>query len=246
MSTAPAALPKPPVPSPLPSWAVGLEHVDAAELLHAVEAQLGARAAVATSFGAEDVVLLDLVARHAPSLRVFTLDTGRLHPQTYEVMEAVRARLGLRIETFFPDATAVEQLTRDKGFFSMRNSLEERKECCAVRKVEPLRRALAGSAAWVTGLRATQSVTRVDARAVEWDAVHGILKFNPLRAWSRDEVWAHIRAQRLPYNALHDVGFVSIGCAPCTRAIKPYEEERAGRWWWEDPEHKECGLHARS
>ncbi len=244
MSTASGAQPDSP-PAVIPAWALALQDAPAADVLRALETQLGSRAAVATSFGAEDVVLVELVARHAPSLRIFTLDTGRLHPETYQVMEDVRARYRVEIETYVPDHHAVEQLSRAKGLFSFRNSLEDRKECCAVRKVEPLRRALVGRTAWVTGIRQEQSVTRAGARAVEWDVQHGLLKFNPLWGWTRDMVWQHIRDHHVPYNPLHDVGFVSIGCAPCTRAIKPYEEERAGRWWWESPEHKECGLHAR-
>lgn len=216
------------------------------EVLAWVEQRFGSRAAIASSFGVEDVVLIDLAARHAPSLKVFTLDTGRLHPETYEVMEAVRRRYRLELETYFPDRATVEALEREKGYFSFRQSVEERKACCAIRKVEPLNRALAGRGAWVTGLRREQSLTRTGVDLVEVDAAHGgLAKVNPLASWTQEEVWAYVREHGLPYNALHDRGFPSIGCAPCTRAIKPYEDVRAGRWWWESPEHKECGLHAR-
>lgn len=223
-----------------------LASAPAHEVLAWVERRFGAKAAIASSFGVEDVVLIDLAARHAPSLRVFTLDTGRLHPETYDVMEVVRRRYGLSLETYFPDRTAVEALEREKGYFSFRQSIDERKACCGIRKVEPLNRALAGRGAWVTGLRREQSPTRTGVDPVELDAAHGgIAKVNPLASWSQGEVWAYVRENGLPYNALHDRGFPSIGCAPCTRAIKPFEDVRAGRWWWESPEHRECGLHAR-
>jgi phosphoadenosine phosphosulfate reductase len=208
--------------------------------------RFGAQAAVATSFGAEDVVLIDLAVRHAPRLGVFTLDTGRLPPETYEVMQAARDRYGLSIETYFPERAAVEKLEREKGYFSFRLSVAERKECCGLRKVEPLGRALRGRQAWVTGLRREQAVTRTALETVELDAANGaIVKLNPLAAWSEAQVWDYIRARELPYNALHDRGYPSIGCAPCTRAVAKGEDVRAGRWWWEEPEHKECGLHDR-
>lgn len=211
------------------------------------ESRFGGAAAIASSFGVEDVVLIDLAARHAPRMRLFTLDTGRLHSETYELMEEVRQRYGIAIETYFPERASVETLVREKGYFSFRLSIDERKECCAIRKVEPLRRALAGRAAWVTGLRREQSVTRADVEVLEIDEAHGgIAKLNPLAAWSEAQVWEYARAHRVPTNALHVRGFPSIGCAPCTRAIAPGEDPRAGRWWWEAPEHKECGLHLRA
>jgi phosphoadenosine phosphosulfate reductase len=211
------------------------------------ESRFGAAAAIASSFGVEDVVLIDLAVRHAPRMRVFALDTGRLHPETYEVMEEVRRRYGVRIESYFPERESVEALVREKGLFSFRLSVAERKECCAIRKVEPLRRALQGRAAWVTGLRREQSVTRADVEVLEMDEAHGgIAKLNPLAAWSEAQVWEYARAHRVPTNVLHARGFPSIGCAPCTRAIAPGEDPRAGRWWWEAPEHKECGLHLRA
>lgn len=203
----------------------------------------GDRVAFASSFGAEDVVVIDLIARHAPGLRVFTLDTGRLPEETYDVMERVRTRYGLAIEVTFPDRTAVETLLREKGAFSFRESVENRKECCRIRKVEPLRRVLGELEAWVTGLRREQSVTRGELAQVEWDEGNGLLKLNPLADWSEAQVWAYIKEHDVPYNELHDRGFPSIGCAPCTRAVQPGEDVRAGRWWWEDPVTKECGLH---
>jgi phosphoadenosine phosphosulfate reductase len=224
-----------------------LSRAQADEILDWVEERFGPTAVLASSFGAEDVVLIDLASRHAPSLRIFTLDTGRLHPETFEVMEAIRARYAIVIETYAPERRDVEALESAQGYFSFRQSVEKRKACCALRKVEPLGRALAGRAAWVTGLRREQSVTRADLEVVQRDAEHGqIAKVSPLASWSTAEVWAYIREHEVPYNPLHDRGFSSIGCAPCTRAIKPYEDLRAGRWWWEAPDQKECGLHART
>ncbi len=200
--------------------------------------------ALACSFSVEDVVVAHLLKQVWPEARVFALDTGRLNEETYACAEAVRVRLGLKIEWFFPERRAVEALEREAGLFSFRESLEARHTCCRIRKVEPLARALTGLRAWVTGLRREQGVTRTALLPVERDPAHGgILKINPLAAWSSDQVWAYARAHGLPYNVLHDQGYPSIGCAPCTRAVAPGEDARAGRWWWEQPDHKECGLH---
>ncbi|MCE9666516.1 phosphoadenylyl-sulfate reductase [Myxococcus stipitatus] len=232
------------LPAELLDEALALRAAPAEELLAWLERRLGARAAIASSFGVEDMVLIDLARKHAPSLRVFTLDTGRLPPETYELIEVVRNRYGVHVETYFPERGRVEALESEQGFFSFRRSLEARKACCAIRKVEPLERALRGRDAWVTGLRREQSTNRADVDTVEHDREHGgLLKLNPLAAWTRHQVWEHVRAHAVPYNALHDRGYPSIGCAPCTRAVKPYEDERAGRWWWEAREHTECGLH---
>jgi len=203
----------------------------------------GSEIAFASSFGAEDVALIDIISRVAPELPMFTLDTGRLHDETYEVMERVRTRYQLPILSQFPDREAVEKLEHEKGYYSFRESIENRKECCGIRKVVPLKRALSGLNAWMTGLRREQSVTRTEMQALEWDEGNGIAKVNPLIDWSEQQVWDYIKTNDVPYNALHDRGFPSIGCAPCTRAIKPGEDVRAGRWWWENPENKECGLH---
>jgi phosphoadenosine phosphosulfate reductase len=200
--------------------------------------------ALACSFSLEDVVALDLLLRVEPNAGVFALDTGRLPEATYEVAEAVSRRYGVAIRWFFPDTCAVETLEREHGLFSFRQSVEARRTCCHVRKVEPLGRALAGLAGWVTGLRREQSPTRSALAALETDAAHGgIVKINPLAQWSWDDVRAYARDHRLPAHPLHGEGYPSIGCAPCTRAVAPGESLRAGRWWWEDPEHKECGLH---
>ncbi len=215
----------------------------AEEVLRWAADAFGSEVACASSFGAEDVVLIDMIAKVAPGIRIFTLDTGRLHDETYEVMERTRVRYGLPIHSYFPDREAVERLEREKGFYSFRESIENRKECCGIRKVEPLRRALAGMKAWMTGLRHDQSVTRTDMEVLEWDEGNGLAKVNPLINWSHEQVWEYIRANNVPYNVLHDHGFPSIGCAPCTRAVEPGEDIRAGRWWWENPESRECGLH---
>ncbi len=216
------------------------------EVLAWADRTFGKSAAIASSFGVEDVVLIDLAQRHAPRLPIFTLDTGRLPPETYDVMEEVRRRYGVAILAYAPERAAVEELERTKGFFSFRRSIDERRECCGLRKLEPLRRALLGKSAWVTGLRREQSVTRTGVEVVETDAAPGgILKLNPLAAWSEADVWRYAREHALPVNALHARGYPSIGCAPCTRAVAPGEDVRAGRWWWESPEHKECGLHGR-
>ena len=221
-----------------------LAAASAEEVLAWADAEFGEGAAIASSFGVEDVVLIDLAARHAPRIGIFTLDTGRLPPETYEVMEQVRRRYRTPMVPFFPARSAVEQLEREKGFFSFRRSVEERKECCAIRKLEPLQRALAGKSAWLTGLRREQSPTRAGVEVFEIDAAHGgIVKLNPLAAWTEAEVWRYARERELPVNALHARGYPSIGCAPCTRAVAPGEDLRSGRWWWESPEHKECGLH---
>ncbi|MEX0801021.1 MAG: phosphoadenylyl-sulfate reductase [Dehalococcoidia bacterium] len=215
----------------------------AEEIIRWAAGTFGSDITLASSFGAEDVVVIDMIARVAPEIPVFTLDTGRLHQETYDVMESVRVKYDLPIVSMFPDRVAVEQLEREKGFYSFRESIDNRKECCGIRKMEPLKRALAGKRAWMTGLRASQAVTRTDMAVVEWDEGNGIAKVNPLIEWEEDQVWDYIRANGVPYNALHDQNFPSIGCAPCTRAVQPGEDIRAGRWWWENPDSKECGLH---
>ncbi len=206
--------------------------------------QFHPRIALASSLQAEDMVILDIAWKINPGIRVFTLDTGRLHEETYATMERIREKYGVAIESYFPDREAVEALEREKGFYSFRRSVEERKLCCGIRKVEPLGRALQGLDAWITGLRREQAVTRTTVGKVEFDGGQGgTIKVNPLADWSGKQVWEYIRSHHVPYNALHDLGYPSIGCAPCTRAIKPGEDIRAGRWWWEIPEGKECGLH---
>ena len=202
------------------------------------------RLALASSFGAEDMVILDLMARLTPKPRVFTLDTGRLHQETYDVMDAARRRYGIEIEVYFPEPARVEQMVRTKGLNLMYEAVENRRECCGIRKVEPLRRALSTVDGWITGLRRDQITTRAETPKVALDEEHGGLwKVAPLADWTLEQTWAYVREHDLPFNALHDQGYPSIGCAPCTRAIQPGEDPRAGRWWWELPEQRECGLH---
>lgn len=201
---------------------------------------------LACSFSVEDVVIVDLIRSLNLPIGVFAIDTGRLNEETYEVADALTDRYRLSIDWYFPKSDAVECLLKDKGPFSFRESLENRQECCRLRKVEPLARALAGLAGWVTGLRREQSVTRAGLAPIEVDAVNGgILKINPLLNWSSAQVWDYAREHGIPVNRLHRQGYSSIGCAPCTRAVQPGEDERAGRWWWENPDNKECGLHRR-
>lgn len=201
-------------------------------------------AAFASSFGAEDMVLLDLIAAHAPSIEVFTLDTGRLPAETHDIIRSARERYRIDVRVHTPDAGAVAAYVRANGVDGFYDSIDNRRACCDVRKVQPLLRALAGKRAWITGLRRDQSDGRAEIAAEHFDAAHGILKFNPLADWTAADVWTYVRANRVPYNALHDRGYPSIGCDPCTRAIRPGEPLRAGRWWWEhEGAHKECGLH---
>jgi phosphoadenosine phosphosulfate reductase len=197
----------------------------------------------ATSFGAEDMVLFDLIARDHRAIEIATLDTGRLPPETYALIAATEAKYRRRVRVYFPEADAVEQYVRIHGINAFRDSVAQRKACCAVRKVAPLKRLLAGKDAWITGLRRGQSETRAQLAEVAFDPEHGLTKFNPLAQWSESEVWDYLRAHSVPYNALHDAGYPSIGCAPCTRAVAPGEPSRAGRWWWEAQASRECGLH---
>lgn len=205
--------------------------------------QFGPRIAFASSLGAEDQVLTDMIARASLPIAIFTIDTGRLPQETHDVLEATRRRCGLEIEALFPAAADIEPLVRQYGPDFFRRGVEDRKLCCHVRKVLPLRRRLAGLDAWITGLRREQALTRADVAPVQLDAANGLVKINPLADWTQQQVWDYLHAHDVPYNALHDRGYPSIGCAPCTRAVAPGEDIRAGRWWWERPEQKECGLH---
>ncbi len=214
----------------------------AIELLSDIAGRFGP-AALASSLGAEDMVLTDLIARHAPTIEVFTLDTGRLHAETYRLLQQITDHYELRIRVVYPSGEALERLVAEHGINGFFNSVASRKACCEVRKVEPLGRALAGRRAWITGLRRAQSLNRTSLPLQEFDAANGLEKFNPLADWREQEVWAYLHVFGVPYNALHDRGLPSIGCEPCTRAVTPGEDIRAGRWWWEDPGGKECGLH---
>jgi phosphoadenosine phosphosulfate reductase len=196
-----------------------------------------------TSFGIEDQIITDLIFKNNLPIRVFTLDTGRNFQETYSTWSKTLAYYGKEIEVFAPNTEGVEKLIKTKGPNSFYESVENRKECCFIRKVEPLGRALAGQSVWITGIRAEQSPNRTDMSNLEWDAAHGLIKFHPIFNWTFEEVKTYIKQKGIPYNPLHDKGFVSIGCAPCTRAIAAGEDFRAGRWWWEDASKKECGLH---
>jgi phosphoadenosine phosphosulfate reductase len=211
-------------------------------LLHHVAGE-HARPALASSLSVEDMVLVDLIARHALPIDVFTLDTGRLHGDTLALVDAIGRRYGLHVEVYRPLPHAVEAYERDHGRDAFFRTVALRKGCCHVRKVEPLERALAGRDAWLTGMRREQSVTRGALAASERDPARGIAKYNPLVDWTEADVWRYVRAHDVPYNRLHDEGYPSIGCAPCTRPVVPGEDVRAGRWWWEARESRECGLH---
>jgi len=214
-------------------------------LLHAIATQYPP-VTFANSFGAEDMVLTDLICQHVPGIEMFSIDTGRLPEETYRLMQEVKRRYGISIQVYFPNEAAVERYLRAHGPNDFYESIELRKACCYVRKVEPLRRALAGKRAWITGQRREQSPTRAALAVREFDAVHGLVKFNPLADWSEAQVWDYLASREVPYNPLYDQGYRSIGCAPCTRAVLPGEDVRAGRWWWEAPQARECGLHVAS
>ena len=213
------------------------------EVLQQLSEKFKGKIIFTTSFGYEDQVITDMIFRQDLPIKVVTLDTGRLFEETYKVFARTKEKYGKEITAYFPNKDAVEKLLNTKGPLSFFESVENRKECCFIRKVEPLGRALKGNECWITGLRADQSANRGKLNLFEWDESHGIIKYNPLLTWSLEDVKEYIRANNIPYNALHDRGFVSIGCEPCTRAIKPGEDFRAGRWWWEQNTGKECGLH---
>jgi phosphoadenosine phosphosulfate reductase len=217
---------------------------DAEQLLAAADKKYGERLVLAMSFSMEDIVALDILQRWNSPCRVIALDTGRLPEETFEVADQLQDRFGMSFDWYFPETRSVEELVQIKGSFSFRQSAENRQECCRIRKVEPLKRALKGAEAWITGQRREHSPTRDALSAIEFDGLNpGLLKFNPLVDWSFDNVRQYISREKLPYSALYDEGYVSIGCAPCSRAISPGEDFRAGRWWWEEALQKECGIH---
>ncbi len=204
-----------------------------------------APATFANSFGAEDMVATDLICKFAPEIEIFSLDTGRLPQETHTVIQEAMTHYQRKFVIYAPESSDIEAYVRRNGPDAFYDSVDLRKECCRIRKVLPLQRALQGKKAWVTGMRAEQSPTRGELPESEWDEGNGLQKFNPLSSWSNQEVWAYIRHFGVPYNKLHDQHYASIGCAPCTRAIAMGEDIRAGRWWWEDPDNKECGLHVK-
>jgi len=227
----------------LPEWQQTVAHHTPEQLLQWASHTFPGHLTFATSLGAEDQVLTHMLATAALPIPLFTLDTGRLFPQIYDLIAETQARYNLTIRIMFPDTTHVEQMVAEHGINLFRNSVDLRRTCCGIRKLEPLRRAFQGHHAWITGLRRDQSITRTDTAAVEWDETNQLIKISPLYNWTNDQVWAYIHEHNVPYNPLHDEGFLSIGCACCTRAVQPGEDIRAGRWWWETPDKKECGLH---
>ncbi|MFC7523344.1 phosphoadenylyl-sulfate reductase [Parapedobacter sp. GCM10030251] len=214
------------------------------EVLTALADRFPGKIVFSTSFGIEDQVITHIIFSNDLPIKVFTLETGRLFPETYYVWNRTLEIYKKDIEAYFPDTHAVQQLISQKGPSSFYESVENRKECCRIRKIEPLQRALAGAECWITGIRAEQSDNRQGMAQVEWDQGNQLIKFHPIYDWSLEEVWDYAKAHHVPYNPLHDKGFPSIGCAPCTRAVREGEDFRAGRWWWEDTSKKECGLHA--
>lgn len=201
--------------------------------------------AFANSLGAEDMVLTDIIDRNRIAVEMFSLDTGRLPQETYDLMQTVRERYKTPLHVYFPDAKRIETYVAEHGVNGFYQSIELRKACCHIRKVEPLQRALQGKRAWITGIRREQAATRANLEISAFDADHNMQKINPLLEWSNAEVWEYLKQNNVPYNKLHDKFYPSIGCAPCTRAVTPGEDLRSGRWWWENPETKECGLHVR-
>lgn len=217
----------------------------AQEIIRWAIGHFGSKIALSSSLGAEDQVLTQMVTAIDRQVRIFTLDTGRLFPETYDLIDRTSRKYKKNIEVFFPENSQVQKIVNEKGINLFFESVENRKLCCQVRKLEPLKRAFAGLDAWICGLRADQSVTRKDIGVIEWDENNDLVKINPLAYWSETQVWDYIKANGIPYNPLHDKDFPSIGCLPCTRAVMPGEDIRAGRWWWENPDTKECGLHKK-
>jgi len=214
------------------------------ERLHAAVGEYG-KVVYSSSLGAESIVLTDIIWSHIPGIDIFTIDTGRLPEETYELLGRLQGRYKRNMRVVYPDAKGLEALVSSQGINGFYNSVEARQSCCHVRKVEPFKRAIAGYKAWVTGVRHEQSATRALATPIEWDAANGLHKVSPILDWTEEQIWQYIRARKLPYNSLHDRQYPSIGCQPCTRAIQPGESKRAGRWWWEQSESRECGLHPR-
>lgn len=226
-------------------WNEELREASAQETLRYFLDEFGDTITLSTSMGVEDQVITDMVVKIAPSVRIFTLDTGRLFQETYDLIDQTNEKYGIQIEVIFPDYKQVEKMVKEKGMNLFYHSVENRKLCCGIRKVEPLKRAFKGMDAWICGLRKDQSVSRFFSQKVEWDEQNQLVKINPLIDWTEKDTWNYIHENQVPYNSLHDKGYASIGCLPCTRPIKPGEDFRAGRWWWEDEEQKECGLHKR-
>lgn len=223
-----------------------LENKSIPEQLNILENEFRGKIVFSTSLGQEDQVITDFIFKNNIAIKVFSLDTGRLFEETYKVLQKTNEKYNQKIQVYFPEYEHVEKLVSEKGPYSFYESVENRKECCNIRKVIPLNKALSGMKCWITGLRAEQSAARNDLPLISWDDHYQLYKFNPLKEWNLEQVVDYLRMNSVPYNPLHDKGFVSIGCAPCTRAIKAGEDIRRGRWWWEDNTKKECGLHEHS
>lgn len=221
------------------------EKASAEEVLKYFLAEYKGKVALASSLGAEDQVLTKQICDIDKETTIFTLDTGRLFPETYDLIHRTNSKYGIKVKVYFPEASRVEEMVNEKGINLFFESIENRKMCCGIRKLEPLRRAFEGLDVWICGLRRDQSVTRQDMKVVEWDEANNLIKVNPLIEWSEKEVWDYLNENKVPYNVLHDKGFPSIGCQPCTRAIMAGEDVRAGRWYWENPDTRECGLHKK-
>jgi len=226
-------------------WQEKFAKAEAAEVLAYFSREFGNKICFSSSMGPEDQVLMHMLIKINPLFRIITLDTGRLFPETLNLIHKTHKDFNTNIEVFFPDYKQVEKMVREKGMNLFYESVENRKLCCHIRKIEPLKRALRGMEAWITGIRKDQTLNRFNTQMVEWDEMHNIVKINPLYRWTEKMVWDYIQANGIPYNELHDKGFPSIGCQSCTRAVAPGEDSRAGRWWWEDQGHKECGLHVK-
>ena len=222
-----------------------LEDASPQEIIRFFAKEFNGRIAFATSLGVEDQVIAEMIADIDPGMNIFTLDTGRLFQETYDLLDVTRKKYGLSIDVFFPDAMDVEEMVNSHGINLFYDSVENRKLCCFIRKTEPLSRALQDIDLWICGLRRDQSITRQKIKAVEWDPIQKKIKVNPLVNWTLEQVWEYVHAHKIPYNTLHDKNYPSIGCLPCTRAVLPNEDIRAGRWWWESPENRECGLHQK-
>lgn len=220
-----------------------VEGKSAVEIIQWANETFDGKVTLASSLGQEDQVLTEMIGS---MMDVFTLDTGRLFPESYNLIADTEKKYGIKVKLYFPDAVEVEDMVSKKGINLFYESIENRKQCCKIRKLNPLRRALEPYKAWICGLRKEQSVTREGVKVVEWDGLHQMFKINPLAEWSTEQMLNYIKEREIPYNPLHDKGFISIGCASCTRAVKPGQHLRDGRWWWESPEHKECGLHSKS
>lgn len=232
-------------PNMVQNWNAQLQDALPEDIIAFSLKQFKEKIALSTSLGLEDQVLTHMLCQINPMVKIFTLDTGRLFPETYDLIDRTNRKYNIKIQVYFPDPKDVEEMVSQKGINLFYDSIENRKQCCYVRKVKPLERATKGLEAWITGLRRSQSGTRKELQFIEFDSNNNLVKINPLANWEEEDVWDYIKKNQVPVNPLHKKGFASIGCQPCTRAIEPGEDIRAGRWWWENPETRECGLHKR-